>query len=359
MPPFPEMRDIAAPAEPPDVATLVTLSTFGALLVIGMLVGLMIFLRALRRRPKFPALPSHPATAAIRRLEELKILAASVPAGELGSRVSEALRRYLHRSRGVLAHYRTTDELLQKENGGEGPPALPFLRRFEPVLRRCDAFKYMGATTTRFERTTLIDEAVDVIEQDQQDQRKATVSEGIAKLADEAVAATFTTCEPDSSGPTGERLRSQPAFVGQDSSGPPELPEASKAPVVADDKRLTDIPEFPFDGTARSGQAVERQGRSAAVGGTAVGTAAAEKKRRSETVATSADETKRRSETVATSADEMKRRSETVATSADGTSGTTARIPLGPPPPPANAPRRDSVFTLNLRRNACGRSFSH
>jgi hypothetical protein len=172
MPPFPELRDISPPPAPGALESIlesperVAALLWVAVVALGAVTALIWWLRVRQRKPKFPPLPPVAATAALRRLEELRLLAPSLPAGELAGAVHETLRGYLHRARGVLARYRTTDELAGPQ-GADAPPALPFIRGFLPVLNRCDGMRY-GATDERAQsRQALVDEAIAAVTADQ------------------------------------------------------------------------------------------------------------------------------------------------------------------------------------------------
>ncbi|MGI8603618.1 MAG: hypothetical protein ACR2OZ_11555 [Verrucomicrobiales bacterium] len=166
MPPFPELRDIAPPVEPPDPARVIVWSVFGAIVAVGLFLALIAWVRWIRRHPRLPPLPLSAGTAALRELGELKALAGTLDSAELAGAVSESLRHYLQRARGLLARYRTTDEMIGR-NGGGGPPPLPFLRTFEPVLRGCDRIKYGRIESARAERMMLVEQAIAAVEQDQ------------------------------------------------------------------------------------------------------------------------------------------------------------------------------------------------
>ncbi len=167
MPPFPELKDITPPTAPPlsspvEVQMIVTVAFF-ALVGLGLALGLVFWIRASLRRRRLPPLPVTAATEARRALENLRSRAGTLSAAEFGQHASDILRRYLQREHGLLALYRTTEELFGRSTRPGAPPPLPQVRPFEPVLQAADALKFAGPTPTAADFSSLVDQAMAAI----------------------------------------------------------------------------------------------------------------------------------------------------------------------------------------------------
>lgn len=112
--------------------------------------------------PPAPPLANH--VMAMTLLEQLRPQAASLPAKELAARVTEVIRTYLHRQFGILAKYRTSQEILAQRRDPHSPPALPAVRAFEDFLLTSDTLNY-GAKLDAPQ--SFIDEAIDTIRRSQ------------------------------------------------------------------------------------------------------------------------------------------------------------------------------------------------
>ena len=168
MPPFPELKDISPPTPPPfsspeEVQQLVWW-IFGGCTGALLLAAVWLWWRWRVRQHIVPP-PPQPALDHLReRLAALHPLAATQPAAEIGQKVGDAVRSYLQRQHGLLARYRTTEELFGTTTAATrrhgAPPPLPFLRPFEDVFTQCDALKFAGASSPLYQRTSLIDAAL-------------------------------------------------------------------------------------------------------------------------------------------------------------------------------------------------------
>jgi hypothetical protein len=159
MPPFPELKDITPPAPPPfsspeEIQRVVWL-VYAGVIAAAVLAGLWVWWRARRRHRRPPPLPLSPVETARRELERLRALAPELEPAALGHQLVEVLRRFLERRHGMLARYRTTDELLGAARHRSTPP-LPFLLPFAEVLTRCDNLKFAGLELPAGERTALV-----------------------------------------------------------------------------------------------------------------------------------------------------------------------------------------------------------
>lgn len=172
MPPFPELKDISPPTPPPfsapeEVQALIW-QVFGVVTVVVFLTALWLWWRWRVRRAKAPALPQ-PALDQLRnRLASLHPQAAELAPGALAQQVGDVIRTYLQREHGLLARYRTTEELFGTVRGprrANSAPPLPFLRPFENVFEQCDAMKFAGTGVAVDHRTGLIDRALAAAEE--------------------------------------------------------------------------------------------------------------------------------------------------------------------------------------------------
>ena len=168
MPPFPELKDISPPTPPPfsspEEVQQIVWWIFGGCAGALLLAAVWLWWKWRVRQRAVPP-PPQPALDHLReRLAALHPLAATQPAVEIGQKVGDAVRSYLQRQHGLLAHYRTTEELFgttaaaTRRHGA--PPPLPFLRPFEDVFTQCDALKFAGASSPLYQRTSLIDAAL-------------------------------------------------------------------------------------------------------------------------------------------------------------------------------------------------------
>ncbi len=167
MPPFPELKDISPPSPPPfsspeEIQALVW-QIFGAVAAVVLIAAAWLWWRWRVRRAQPPPLPQ-PALDQLRdRLTALHPQLATLPPAAIGEQVSHALRTYLQREHGLMARYRTTEELLGTSSGlrrPDAPPPLPFLRPFAEVLPLCDTLKFAGSGLGSAAAAQLIDRAL-------------------------------------------------------------------------------------------------------------------------------------------------------------------------------------------------------
>ena len=172
VPEFPKLQDITQPPRPPelwdvflDPSRPMFWLIYGGLILFCLGLVLILWSRSGAGRKAPPQLPLTPQTDALRRLADIEALASTLSPLDLGNRVSGVLRQYLHRTEGVLANYRTTDEIVGHIDPahGHGPPPLPHLVAYGPLLRRCDSLKYGGAGTSPAGRAALVRDAMDCV----------------------------------------------------------------------------------------------------------------------------------------------------------------------------------------------------
>jgi hypothetical protein len=164
---FPKIEDTPAYTLPPPPAWVLSDPSTWPYWIWLALVALLFFfglaLRHLLRKPTLelpPAAPLSSDVMALRLLEELRPASQSLSTPELAARVTEVIRTYLHRQFGILARYRTTQEILAQRRDPSTPPPAPALRHFEDFLLETDALNY-GQNTEASQ--SLIDRAMDTI----------------------------------------------------------------------------------------------------------------------------------------------------------------------------------------------------
>ncbi len=165
--PFPEIQDqpnFTPPTGGLEVPVFVWVLA-GLLLAGGMLA--FISWRQKRRRLGYGAPPPAPPLAshvlAMNLLEDLRPNASQLPGRELASRVVEIVRTFLHRQFGVMARYRTAQEILALRQNPNTPPPSPAVREFEDFLLHADSLNYGSAPGPNDRPDALIDEAINVI----------------------------------------------------------------------------------------------------------------------------------------------------------------------------------------------------
>lgn len=166
---FPEIKDAPNFAPPPGQEWVFAQPLTWPLPVWGLflgglcLLGLVWYLRL--RRPALilpPAPPLATQVVAINLLEDLRPEAPNLTSVELAARVTEIIRTYLHRQFGILAKYRTTQEILAQRRDPTLPPPPPALRLFEDFMLTVDALNYRREGAPAL---TLIDEAIAAVRQ--------------------------------------------------------------------------------------------------------------------------------------------------------------------------------------------------
>jgi len=143
-PEFPELRDIVIRPEPVDYVPWIVGGALAAAVLLVLAVWLWRSLARRMGRPRPPALPGPFAGEAIAAIRRLEAEADTLPVEELTREIDRTISVYLHRARGALALYRTTDELVGRRRASSPPPN-PRLEGFESVLRRCEALRYGGS----------------------------------------------------------------------------------------------------------------------------------------------------------------------------------------------------------------------
>ena len=228
MPPFPELKDISPPTPPPfsspeEVQALVW-QVFGGVTALLVIAGVWLWWRWRVRRSKAPPLPQ-PALDQLReRLAALQTQAGTAAPAALAEQVSQFIRTYLQREHGLMARYRTTEELLGTTRGprrADAPPPLPFLRPFADVFPLCDTLKFAGSGASAAMLSPLIDRAL------------AATEEVRIALAPRPVAAA-------ASAPPLPPALPAPPDTAPAAAPPPVPPEAASAPAFAVGPPLTD-----------------------------------------------------------------------------------------------------------------------
>jgi len=162
---FPEIKDIAAPVEPPPVPVAPWIWWLAAgVLGMALLIGLFLWMRAVGRRMRIPGLPPSPEQVAVGALETLRQAAPGLAADEFAQKLSGIVRTFLHRQTGVLALFETSPEILGDRRSQHTPPPIPAIGAFRQVLTDSDALKYGPAVADRKVQTdALIDAALSAV----------------------------------------------------------------------------------------------------------------------------------------------------------------------------------------------------
>jgi len=155
--PHPDLPDIPAV---PEATPWVMLISAG--LLIAALAGLIIWL--LFSLPKLPPTPPAPEARrkALGRLKTLRSEAETLPPPEVSSHVSQILRTYLYDRFGLPGPTRTTQEIF--EAGSKASTAVS--PEFVSVVQWCDEISFMPKPTTVEQSLSLIDAAINRLEQD-------------------------------------------------------------------------------------------------------------------------------------------------------------------------------------------------
>lgn len=110
-----------------------------------------------------PAPPLANQVLAMTLLEDLRSQADALPPPQVGQRVAEIVRTFLHRQFGILARYRTTEEILALRRDASTPPPPPAVRVFEDFLLHLDAVNYGSARSDGPGGNSLVDEGIHAI----------------------------------------------------------------------------------------------------------------------------------------------------------------------------------------------------
>jgi hypothetical protein len=167
LPEFPKIEDKPDFQPPTDFASL--LPWWGwALIAAGiLLLGILLWWTVSRTLPKPvrpPKPPPAPQTLAMQMLEDLRSRKNQLSQRDLAQSVIQIIRTWLHRSFGIMANYRTTQEILALRADASLPPPPPALRGFQDFLLGTDALNFGGNTILApDEAEQMIDQAINVI----------------------------------------------------------------------------------------------------------------------------------------------------------------------------------------------------
>ena len=163
MPPFPKIEDTPNFAPPTESALPVLVWVLLGLMVAGAIYGVVLWRHRVQSRlgalPPATPLASH--VLAMNLLEDLRPRAAEIQPKEMAARVVEIVRTFLHRQFGIMARYRTSQEILALRQKSEGPPPAPAVREFEDFLLHSESLNYGAKDHSHAD--ALIDEAINVI----------------------------------------------------------------------------------------------------------------------------------------------------------------------------------------------------
>jgi hypothetical protein len=137
LPEFPEINDKPDFTPPAEWAPLLpswvwALIVGTALLLTTVLVWQM--LRGIQRVETPPPPPLPPSQQAIQMLQDLRSRQEQFSVPRFADQVVQVIRTWLHRSFGILANYRTAEEILHLRTDRSQPPPPPVLRDFQDYL---------------------------------------------------------------------------------------------------------------------------------------------------------------------------------------------------------------------------------
>ena len=145
--PKPDIREIAPPVsmDDPRIADPRDNIAAGIMLGVGAIALALVLWRTAftNRRPKPPAIPSDPQKTAISELVSLEKNAkeAGLSLAETAKASSEILARYLHRTTGAPALYRTATELTRPLPASGAPP-VPALVPYSQILAKLEEARF-------------------------------------------------------------------------------------------------------------------------------------------------------------------------------------------------------------------------
>lgn len=152
----------------PEVWDAVDFLVAGGLILLALtvLIFFMGWLSKRAKRPEFPSIPTH-RDATLKALENLRAVAPGQACYEVADQCSKILRQHLHRTHGVLANFRTTEELSGKSISGDRPPPPPGLEVFANCLNDCDALRFSHKTESGKLALPTIDQAIAAVSRKQ------------------------------------------------------------------------------------------------------------------------------------------------------------------------------------------------
>ncbi len=145
---FPDIKDAPEFQPPPDLGYGQPWWVWVAVLV-GVRLLVWLIMRLWRKfvtdRPPPP--PVGPEILALRMLDDLEGQSQGMDPRELGRRIVPIVRTWLHRGYGILANYRTPEEILALRPRADLPPPSPLLLGFQEFLLETNALGYGSQPT--------------------------------------------------------------------------------------------------------------------------------------------------------------------------------------------------------------------
>jgi hypothetical protein len=152
-----DIRDIRGPIALPELLPWLLAGAI-ALAVALLVLGVIKFVRARRRRPLSPY------RAAALRLRELANTSAALPPDQLAEQLSGALRAYVEQRFGLRASKRTSEDFLAELCRAEHAKLAAFRPELERFLGACDLAKFAGRRLTDEQRVALCADALRFVE---------------------------------------------------------------------------------------------------------------------------------------------------------------------------------------------------
>jgi hypothetical protein len=164
LPEFPDIKDAPEFNPPADLAHgwpwYVWLVMLGVIILAA---GLLVrYVRQSRAAELPPPPPGSPSEQAIQLLQDLQGREAGLSMQQLCQQVVQVIRTWMHHCFGLLANYRTTEEILAIRSNPDQPPPPPVLKDFQDFLLETNALSY-GAVAAGRSKQDIVDEAISMI----------------------------------------------------------------------------------------------------------------------------------------------------------------------------------------------------
>ncbi len=163
----PDIRDIVPPPELPDVLQIVLMVAWVcfALIAVG---GLGFLLLRRMRRQQAPATPTpQPRELALAELDRVREGLDELTPNELGVRVSNVIKEFVHRLYRDPLLFETSEEFLRRlETNATGIIPEQLQTRLENFFASCDSVKYSCVPDARDNALPLLEEARSIVKDD-------------------------------------------------------------------------------------------------------------------------------------------------------------------------------------------------
>jgi len=150
-----DVKDLIVVPEPPNY------TLWGACILLGILLAVVIYFLCKRKTPKREATPAERALSA---LDQSVSLMSEKSAEPFADAVAQIIRVYIDERFGISAPRRTTEEFLRQLDPNSTPEISRYSGELGQFLRFCDATKFGGRQIESETRTKLLNSARSFIE---------------------------------------------------------------------------------------------------------------------------------------------------------------------------------------------------